>query len=91
MRIAKAGAKRCRHVPMLGAAAEDEKVQGAEAGEYQPERLLGQIFGLCDRPSPNAIGQAQQRAAMRHAGKAEAALAVGVDDRLARQMRFIRS
>ena len=39
------------------------------------------------RPRPDAVRQAQQRAAMRHAREAEAALAVGLDRHRARQMR----
>ena len=42
-----------------------------------------------DRPGPNAVRQAKQRAAMRHAAEPEAAFAMGVNHRLLRQMRIV--
>jgi len=42
-----------------------------------------------NRPSPNAVRKAQQRAAMRHSGETESTIPVSVDRRRARQMRSI--
>ena len=57
-------------------------------GPAKPRRFP-QVF--VDRPGPDRIRQAQQRAAMRHVGERKAALAVSLDRRRPRKMRSVRA
>src|SRR6478609_3659788 len=76
-RIAKAPAQLFRHEPRLLASPEHEQLDAR--AEYPCERLFGDLLGLGYGPCPDAGREAQDGAAMRHVGEAEAALAVSLD------------
>ena len=65
------------------------KSSPSAAVEHRRQASPRQFGDARHRPGPDAVRQAQQRAAMRHAGEAEAAIAIGVDRRRSRQMRCV--
>ena len=87
VRFAKPLAQSLGQHPRRRAGAEDEKIQGRGAGECERQRVFGHVGRRRHRPRPDPVGQAQKRTAMRHAGETEPAAAMGIDQRLARQMR----
>src|SRR5207344_3088381 len=72
------------------AASPDQKeIEGLRPVEHGCERPLVQLFRVADRPRPDAIGKAKERASMRHPAKAKSAIAIGIDRGRLRQMRRI--
>ena len=85
-------AKRRRRQPDVGAGADDQRIDAVRPRRTRASSdSLSISSGLRDRPGPDRIRQAQQRAAMRHVGEGEAALAVGLDRRRSRKMRSVRA
>src|SRR6202035_2285294 len=82
--------KRLRWQPDIGAGADNQRIDALGRGEYTGQRGLIDFLRFDDRPGPDRIRQAQQRAAMRHLGESKAALAVGLDRRRSRKMRSVR-
>jgi hypothetical protein len=60
MRLAKARPQKFRHDPRRGASADDEKIEIGRVGKYLRESRIRQLRRRRDRPSPDAIRQAQQ-------------------------------
>src|SRR5262249_54894419 len=69
----------------IGAAADEQDVDGAALREHGSERLDVDLADGGDRPGPDAGGQSEDRAAMAHAAEMEAALAIGLDQVPARE------
>ena len=88
--VAEALPQRLRHAPRIAARCRSETGRAPAARANTGASAASSMSAHArDRPGPDAVGQAQQRAAMRHAAEAEAAIAVGVDRRRPRQMRRI--
>ncbi len=83
------GPQRGRYRPQIGTAADQQ--------DFHLPRLGKEFFEIAHRqrgrigrfPAMDTRRQAQQRASMRHIGKAEAAIAIGLDRRRAWQMRCV--
>ena len=84
--VAETLAQRVLQHERIAAAADQEEIEFAGAREGRLEHRGGQIGEARHRPGPDAVGKAQQRAAMRQAAEAEAAIAIGLDRRRLRQV-----
>ena len=82
------GPQRRRQAAQILARADQQDLDLAGLGQHPVEIRRRQRSGISQLPAMDAGGQAQQRAAMRHVGKAEAAIAIGVDRRAAGKMRL---
>ncbi len=89
LRRAETRAQRLGRDPGLAACAENKEIQFAGSGKNLRQRRCRHRGNCRDRPCPDAVRQAKQRAAMRHAGETEAALFMRIDRRLAREMWIV--